>query len=111
MRGILPHERTPHPQTVNTDETAKRISELASDQVSAGLTWLARFDHDIFDLVLDAAHNWDDGGDLGAAFAKKRFCSTCCEESGVIIAIGDNRRHYPGDGPPGPYDTGHPATI
>ena len=31
--------------------------------------------------------------------------------AGQIIAIGDNRRHYPGDGPPGPYDTGHPATI
>jgi hypothetical protein len=43
-----------------------RLAVLASDQIEAGLTWLAGQRPDIFDAVIKAARTWDDGqaGDL-----------------------------------------------
>jgi hypothetical protein len=38
-----------------------RLAVLASDQIEAGLTWLAGHRPDIFDAVIDAARTWDDG--------------------------------------------------
>lgn len=38
-----------------------RLAVLASDQIEAGLTWLAGQCPDIFDEVINAARSWDDG--------------------------------------------------
>ena len=38
-----------------------RLVVLASDQIEAGLTWLAGQCPDIFDAVIDAARTWNDG--------------------------------------------------
>ena len=38
-----------------------RLAVLASDQIEAGLTWLAGQCPDIFDAVINAARTWDDG--------------------------------------------------
>jgi hypothetical protein len=37
-----------------------RLAALASDQIEAGLTWLAGQCPDIFDDVINAARTWDD---------------------------------------------------
>lgn len=38
-----------------------RLAVLASDQIEAGLTWLAGRCPDVFDAVVKAARTWDDG--------------------------------------------------
>jgi hypothetical protein len=38
-----------------------RLAVLASDQIEAGLTWLAGQRPHVFDAVINAAHAWDDG--------------------------------------------------
>jgi hypothetical protein len=38
-----------------------RLAVLASDQIEAGLTWLAGKCPDAFDAVIKAARAWDDG--------------------------------------------------
>jgi hypothetical protein len=38
-----------------------RLAVLASDQIEAGLTWLAGHCPDSFDAVIKAARTWDDG--------------------------------------------------
>jgi hypothetical protein len=44
-----------------------RLAALAPDQIEAGLTWLAGRHPDIFDAVMAAARNWDDGQVQGSA--------------------------------------------
>jgi hypothetical protein len=48
-----------------------RLAVLASDQIEAGLTWLASQCPGIFDAVINAARTWDDGRpeDLAAPIA------------------------------------------
>ena len=38
-----------------------QLAVLASDQIEAGLAWLAGQSPDIFDAVVNAALAWDDG--------------------------------------------------
>jgi len=38
-----------------------RLAVLASDQIEAGLAWLAGQWPDVFDAVVNAARTWDDG--------------------------------------------------
>jgi hypothetical protein len=38
-----------------------RLAALASDQIEAGLTWLAGQHPGIYDAVINAARTWDDG--------------------------------------------------
>ena len=40
-----------------------RLAVLASDQIEAGLRWLAGQRPEVFDAVINAARTWDDGQD------------------------------------------------
>lgn len=51
-----------------------RFNNLAPDQIAAGLSFLARYSPETFDLVMDAAEIWDDGAQLYAA---------CLGEAGI----------------------------
>lgn len=85
-------------------ETARgRLARLAPDQVTAGLEWLAAYHPRTFADLLDAAETWDSG-----AVPWERCCVTCGAQEGIMVAVGDDWRHYPRDRPPGPYEAGHP---
>lgn len=95
MEPIISHRRG--------GTTRDRLDRLAPDQIAAGLEWLAARHPRIFTALLDAAETWDNG-----AAAWERYCVTCGAREGIVVAVGDDWRHYPGDRPPGTHDAGHP---
>lgn len=116
MRNIISHSRAQRALNTASDpislrERTDRIGTLTSGQVEAGLAWLAGYDAGIFDAVLDAATAWDDCGRPVERFETEPYCVVCGAQAGVFLALGDNWRHYRGDGKPEPYDAGHIPVV
>lgn len=58
MSNIISQQRAPR---LTATQIRQRLDGLSADQLEAGLTWLARYDEEIFAAVLDAAATWNDG--------------------------------------------------
>jgi hypothetical protein len=59
MQDIILDQRAPR---IPVQAIRERLGRLTSDQLEAGLVFLAGYDPVLFDLVIHAAQTWDDAG-------------------------------------------------
>jgi hypothetical protein len=95
-------------------ERLDRLRFLLPEQMADGLTWLAGYDPEVFDAVLDAVEPCDEGGDPDAGEDAEPFCVLCGAGVGIFLKFGLEWRHYRGDGTVAwceVYDAGHEPVV
>lgn len=124
MTAIFPDQRaqkraaqatTPR---MSADAIRRRIDKLralSSDQVEAGLTWLAGYNPAAFDSAIDAARTLNDGTERTEVPDMEPYCIVCGDPIGVFLSHGKGYRHYRGAvtavSKPRPYKADHSLVI
>ena len=104
-----------HAARAGGHERLGRLGELDADQMAMALAFLAGFGPAVFDAVLNATAPCHDDGEAADGYDYEPYCTACTGRAGIFTGLGDNWRHYRGEGTADskaePYDAGHAAVI